>query len=55
MTDRFAAECKAAGMKISTSKSETMVLNQKKVPSSGRGGDPAPNGGVQVLWGLGQE
>ncbi|TWW77394.1 hypothetical protein D4764_12G0007840 [Takifugu flavidus] len=29
--DRFAAACDAAGMKISTSKSEAMVLNQKKV------------------------
>ncbi|TWW71602.1 hypothetical protein D4764_16G0000990, partial [Takifugu flavidus] len=29
--DRFAAACKAAGMKISTSKSEAMVLNRKKV------------------------
>ncbi|TWW73603.1 hypothetical protein D4764_15G0009970 [Takifugu flavidus] len=29
--DRFAAACEAAGMKISTSKSETMVLNRKKV------------------------
>ncbi|CAL9687123.1 unnamed protein product [Knipowitschia caucasica] len=29
---RFAAECEAAGMRISTSKSEAMVLNRKKVP-----------------------
>ncbi|TWW78064.1 R2 Retrovirus-related Pol polyprotein from type I retrotransposable element [Takifugu flavidus] len=29
--DRFAAPCEAAGMKISTSKSEAMVLNRKKV------------------------
>uniref|UniRef100_A0A674MGB6 Reverse transcriptase domain-containing protein n=1 Tax=Takifugu rubripes TaxID=31033 RepID=A0A674MGB6_TAKRU len=29
--DRFAAACEAAGMKISTSKSEAMVLNWKKV------------------------
>ncbi|TWW55864.1 hypothetical protein D4764_09G0009140 [Takifugu flavidus] len=29
--DRFAATCEAAGMKISTSKSEAMVLNRKKV------------------------
>ncbi|KAK3534231.1 hypothetical protein QTP86_007026 [Hemibagrus guttatus] len=28
---RFAAECEAAGMRVSTSKSEAMVLNQKKV------------------------
>ncbi|TWW81825.1 hypothetical protein D4764_01G0016400 [Takifugu flavidus] len=29
--DRFPAACEAAGMKISTSKSEAMVLNRKKV------------------------
>ncbi|TWW61317.1 hypothetical protein D4764_05G0014070 [Takifugu flavidus] len=29
--DRFAAACEAAGMRISTSKSEAMVLNRKKV------------------------
>ncbi|TWW73526.1 hypothetical protein D4764_15G0009200 [Takifugu flavidus] len=29
--DRFAAECEAAGMRISTSKSEAMVLSWKKV------------------------
>ncbi|TWW59217.1 General transcription factor II-I repeat domain-containing protein 2 [Takifugu flavidus] len=29
--DRFAIACEAAGMKISTSKSEAMVLNRKKV------------------------
>ncbi|KAK3565397.1 hypothetical protein QTP86_007934 [Hemibagrus guttatus] len=28
---RFAAECKAAGMRVSTSKSEAMVLDRKKV------------------------
>ncbi|KAK3563034.1 hypothetical protein QTP86_014091, partial [Hemibagrus guttatus] len=28
---RFAAECEAAGMRVSTSKSETMVLDRKKV------------------------
>ena len=28
---RFAAECEAAGMRISTSKSETMILSQKRV------------------------
>ena len=41
--DRFAAECKAAGMKISTSKSEAMVLNREKfgLPVSGRGREPA--------------
>ena len=29
--DQFAAECEAAGMRISTSKSESMVLNRKRV------------------------
>ena len=29
--DQFTAECKAAGMRISTSKSESMVLNRKRV------------------------
>ena len=29
--ERFAAECEAAGMRISTSKSETMVLSRKRV------------------------
>ena len=29
--DRFAAECEAAGMRISTSKSEAMVLSRKQV------------------------
>ncbi|KAK0138543.1 hypothetical protein N1851_024925 [Merluccius polli] len=29
--DRFAADCEAAGMRISTSKSESMVLNRKRV------------------------
>ncbi|KAI3369707.1 hypothetical protein L3Q82_024555 [Scortum barcoo] len=33
---RFAAECEAAGMRISTSKSEAMVLDRKK------GGVPSP-------------
>ncbi|KAI3358448.1 hypothetical protein L3Q82_014875, partial [Scortum barcoo] len=28
---RFAAECEAAGMRISTSKSEAMVLDRKRV------------------------
>ena len=31
---RFAAECEAAGMRISTSKSDPMVLGQKKVACS---------------------
>ena len=29
--DRFAAECEAAGMRISTSKSEAIVFNRKRV------------------------
>ena len=29
--DRFTAECQAAGMRIGTSKSEALVLSQKKV------------------------
>ncbi|KAI3353617.1 hypothetical protein L3Q82_004820 [Scortum barcoo] len=54
--ERFAAECEAAGMRISTSKSEAMVLDRKRVvcmPSPGgwwRG--PASSGGVQVSRGL---
>ena len=31
LLERFAAECEAAGMRISTSKSETMVLSWKRV------------------------
>ena len=37
--DRFAAECEAAGMRISTSKSEAMVLNRKRVECTLRVGD----------------
>ena len=37
--DQFAAECKAAGMRISTSKSESMVLNRKRVECTLRVGD----------------
>ena len=37
--DRFAAKCEAAGMKISTSKSETMVLSRKMVACPLRIGD----------------
>ncbi|TWW74022.1 hypothetical protein D4764_14G0000230 [Takifugu flavidus] len=46
--DRFAAACEAAGMRISTSKSEAMVLNRKKVECllRVRRRDPAPSGGV---------
>ena len=37
--DRFAAEYEAAGMRISTSKSESMVLNRKRVECTLRDGD----------------
>ena len=37
--DRFATVCKAAGMRISTSKSESMVLNRKRVECTLRVGD----------------
>ncbi|KAI3374936.1 hypothetical protein L3Q82_021463 [Scortum barcoo] len=52
--ERFAAECEAAGMRISTSKSEAMVLDQEKggVPSPGEWRGPASSGGVQVSRGL---
>ncbi|KAK0152281.1 hypothetical protein N1851_006331 [Merluccius polli] len=36
--DWFAAECKAAGMRISTSKSESMVLNWTRMECTLRGG-----------------
>ncbi|KAI3374448.1 hypothetical protein L3Q82_006269 [Scortum barcoo] len=52
--ERFAAECEAAGMRISTSKSEAMVLDRKKVACPHPGGwrGPASSGGVQVSRGL---
>ena len=37
--ERFAAECEAVGMRISTSKSETMVLSRKRVECSLRVGN----------------
>ncbi|KAI3359839.1 hypothetical protein L3Q82_014187 [Scortum barcoo] len=41
--ERFAAECEAAGMRISTSKSEAMVLDRKRVACPLRvGGDVLP-------------
>ena len=41
--DRFAAECEAARMRISTSKSESMVLNRKRVECTLRvGGEILP-------------
>ena len=39
LLDRFAAECVAAGMRISTSKSEAVVLGRKKVDCPFRVGD----------------
>ncbi|KAK0144605.1 Craniofacial development protein 2 [Merluccius polli] len=39
LLDRFAAECEAAGMRISPSKSESMVLNRKRVECTLRVGD----------------
>ena len=33
LLEQFSAECEAAGMKISTSKSEAMVLSRKRVDS----------------------
>ncbi|KAI3356590.1 hypothetical protein L3Q82_017791 [Scortum barcoo] len=53
--ERFAAECEAAGMRISTSKSEAMVLFRPEkggVPSPGEWRGPASSGGVQVSRGL---
>ncbi|KAI3364591.1 hypothetical protein L3Q82_011370 [Scortum barcoo] len=52
--ERFAAECEAAGMRISTSKSEAMVLDRKRVACPLRvGGEVLPQGGgVQVSRGL---
>ncbi|KAI3359711.1 hypothetical protein L3Q82_013809 [Scortum barcoo] len=51
---RFAAECEAAGMRISTSKSEAMVLDRKRVACPLRvGGEVLPQvEGVQVSRGL---
>ncbi|KAI3366327.1 hypothetical protein L3Q82_000438 [Scortum barcoo] len=53
--ERFAAECETlAGMRISTSKSEAMVLDRKRVACPLQGGwrGPASSGGVQVSRGL---
>ncbi|KAI3352736.1 hypothetical protein L3Q82_019319 [Scortum barcoo] len=52
--ERFAAECEAAGMRISTSKSEAMVLDRKRVvcPLRVEWRGPASSGGVQVSRGL---
>ncbi|KAI3364544.1 hypothetical protein L3Q82_011327 [Scortum barcoo] len=52
--ERFAAECEAAGMRISTSKSEAIVLGRKRVvcPLLGGWRGPASSGGVQVSQGL---
>ncbi|KAK3511772.1 hypothetical protein QTP70_021807 [Hemibagrus guttatus] len=45
---RFAAECEVAGMRVSTSKSEAMVLDRKKVACTLQvgGGGPSSSGGV---------
>ncbi|KAK7926050.1 hypothetical protein WMY93_008360 [Mugilogobius chulae] len=52
--ERFAVECEAAGMKISSSKSEVMVLDQKKggLSPTSVWGVLAPSGEVQVSQGL---
>ncbi|KAI3357182.1 hypothetical protein L3Q82_015643 [Scortum barcoo] len=52
--ERFAAECEAAGMRISTSKSEAMVLDRKRVACPLRvGGEVLPQvEAVQVSRGL---
>ncbi|KAI3369153.1 hypothetical protein L3Q82_026113 [Scortum barcoo] len=53
--ERFAAECEAAGMRISTSKSEAMVLDRKRVACPLRvDGEVLPqvDGGVQVSRGV---
>ncbi|KAI3360604.1 hypothetical protein L3Q82_002472 [Scortum barcoo] len=52
--ERFAAECEAAGMRISTSKSEAMVLDRKRVACPlWVGGEILPQvEGVQVSRGL---
>ncbi|MEQ2317073.1 hypothetical protein AMECASPLE_039057 [Ameca splendens] len=56
---RFAAECEAAGMKISSSKSEAMVLDRQRVAqgclSAGLGVPWAPPGGAGGgVWGEGR-
>ena len=51
---RFAAECEAAGMKISTSKSEGRPEKGGLLPPSW-GKVLASNGEVQVPWGLVRE
>jgi len=48
---RFAAECEAAGMRVSTSKSEAMVLCRCTDPPVGDR-VPTPSEGVQVSRGL---
>ena len=50
LLDWFAAECKAAGMRISISKSEDHGSQSEKggMPSPSRGRDPALSGEVQV-------
>ncbi len=43
---RIAGECEAAGMRISTSKSEAMVTEKGGLPTSGWWSVPATRGGV---------
>ncbi|KAI3369505.1 hypothetical protein L3Q82_007720 [Scortum barcoo] len=53
--ERFAAECEAAGMRISTSKSEAkaMVLDRKRVACPLQvGGEVLPQVEFKYLWGL---
>ncbi|KAI3372104.1 hypothetical protein L3Q82_006957 [Scortum barcoo] len=54
--ERFAAECEAAGMRISTSKSEAMPWFSTgkgwHMPSPGGWRGPASSGGVQVSLGV---
>ena len=49
---KFAADCEVVGMRISTSKSEAMVLRKGWIAHSGSGSVTSPSGGVQVSQGL---
>jgi len=48
--EKFAAKYEAAGMKVSSSKSEAMVLNQKKVECSLQVGDESLHHFRGVMW-----
>ncbi|KAI3360350.1 hypothetical protein L3Q82_014667, partial [Scortum barcoo] len=52
--ERFAAECEAAGMRISTSKSEAMVLDRKRVGVPSPGEEGAESKGEALDLPLGQ-